>query len=316
MMVEVKRRREGYYESQANCSNEAARRKEWRKLWNMKLPSKIRVFCWRLAQNSIPTASVLKNRNMTKTAKYRICGAADDTWELALFICTMSRCVWAQLGENIIELITTLHMADPMHLGLFICTNIQQEMGIQILVTCWAIWHARRKAIHEGFFQSPLAIITIVSRVIEELQFIEEIEVNENFYQSKVSSCRWIAFDPNQYKINVNAAVGVGVRGVVEAIYRDVKGKFIAACVRIIPHITDPETLEAIAYCEAPALAEDCCIRKMKVASHCLNVINNINEMPRSLYMMILQETHERLNFLILYIFYMKVGMVTEKPMY
>jgi hypothetical protein len=30
------------------------------------------------------------------------------------------------------------------------------------------------------------------------------------------------------------------------------------------------------------------------VASDCLRVINNINEMPRSPYMMILQEIHER----------------------
>jgi hypothetical protein len=35
MMVEAKRRRDDYYESRANCSNEAARWKEWRKLWNM-----------------------------------------------------------------------------------------------------------------------------------------------------------------------------------------------------------------------------------------------------------------------------------------
>jgi hypothetical protein len=110
-----------------------------------------------------------------------------------------------------------------------------------------------------------------------------------------VSSCQWIVPDLSQYKINVDAAVDrVGDRGAVRAICRDVIGEFIAACVRIIPHITDPETLEAIACCEALALAEDCCIRKMKVASDCLRVINNINEMPRSPYMMILQEIHER----------------------
>jgi hypothetical protein len=86
----------------------------------------------------------------------------------------------------------------------------------------------------------------------------------------------------------------VGVRGAVGAICRDVKWEFIAACVRIIPCITNPETLEAISCCEALALAEDCCIRKMKVGSDCLRVINNINEIPRNPYMMILQEIHER----------------------
>jgi hypothetical protein len=168
-------------------------------------------------------------------------------------------------------------------------------MSIQILVTCWAIWHARRKAIHEGIFQSMFAIIIVARIVIKDMQFIEDIEVNESFYQSKVSSCQWIASDLNQYKRNVDAAVDrVGVRDAIGAICRDVKGEFIAACVRIIPHITDPETLEAIACCEALAPTEDCCIRKTKVASDCLRVINNIDEMPRRPYMMILQEIHER----------------------
>jgi hypothetical protein len=57
---------------------------------------------------------------MVKTAKCKICGAADDTWEHALIKCTMSRCVWAQLDEDIIELITTLHIADPMYWVLFV----------------------------------------------------------------------------------------------------------------------------------------------------------------------------------------------------
>jgi hypothetical protein len=60
---------------------------------------------------------------MVKTTKCKICGAADDTWEHALIKCTMSRCVWAQLDEDIIELITTLHIADPMY-WVLLCVPI------------------------------------------------------------------------------------------------------------------------------------------------------------------------------------------------
>jgi ribonuclease HI len=49
----------------------------------------------------------------------------------------------------------------------------------------------------------------------------------------------------------------------------------------VVPNITDLETLEALACLEALALAEDCGIRKMLVASDCLNVVKNIKELPR-----------------------------------
>ena len=71
-------------------------------------------------------------------------------------------------------------------------------------------------------------------------------------------------------------------------------GGFIAASAMVIPHITDPETLEAMACSEALALAEDCGIRSFVVALDCLNVVKNIREMPRCSYMMILQDTHQK----------------------
>jgi hypothetical protein len=99
----------------------------------------------------------------------------------------------------------------------------------------------------------------------------------------------------------------VGAYGAVAAICRGDQGEFIAASVRVILHITDPETLEAIA-----ALAEDCGIGKVIVASDCLCVIKSINEMPRCPYIMILQEIYEKAKYFdfVRFVHYMKVGIV------
>jgi hypothetical protein len=40
-------------------------------------------------------------------------------------------------------------------------------------------------------------------------------------------------------------------------------------------------------------IAEDCGVYRLNVASDCLNVINNIKEMPRCTYMMILRDIYE-----------------------
>ena len=63
----------------------------------------------------------------------------------------------------------------------------------------------------------------------------------------------------------------------------------------MIPNIIEPETLEAMACEEALALAKDYGIKKMTVASYCLNVIKNIKEMTSCSYMMIIQGINMRL---------------------
>ena len=93
MMIETKKSREDYFEGRASCSDIETRQKEWKHLWGMQLPSKIKVFCWRLALNSIPTGEVLKSRNLATSAECRICGAGEDSWEHALLHYTMSKCV-------------------------------------------------------------------------------------------------------------------------------------------------------------------------------------------------------------------------------
>jgi hypothetical protein len=84
------------------------------------------VFCWRLALDSIPTASVLKRKNLAATPECKICGAEDDTWDHSLLHCTMSRCVWALLDEDLSELLASLRIVDPKQWLFFMCSNVPQ----------------------------------------------------------------------------------------------------------------------------------------------------------------------------------------------
>jgi hypothetical protein len=135
MMIEAKKSREGYLKGKAICSNIGERHKEWKQLWKMNLPSKIKKNCWRLALNSIPTANVLKHRNMIESDVCQMCGAEKDTWDHALLYCTMSRCVWAQLDEEITEIIASLRASDPKQ-WIFLCAVIWHKLkaGVFLLL--------------------------------------------------------------------------------------------------------------------------------------------------------------------------------------
>lgn len=133
----------------------------------MQIPSKVRLFAWRLTHNSIPTEMVRYSRNLSTTT-CKICGATEDSWSHALLHCIMSRCVWALMDEDITDLIAAVTIYDPKDWGFFfMMNNLDNNMFIKLLVACWAIWHARRNAINEDNFQSPLSTYSFIQSYIE-----------------------------------------------------------------------------------------------------------------------------------------------------
>jgi hypothetical protein len=101
MLVHTRNQRQDWLDSNAESSDTEATRNRWKSLWKVKVPSKIRIFVWRLAHNSLSTGEVCKERSMSDQCGCKICGANIDSWRHALFDCTMSRCVWALVDEEL-----------------------------------------------------------------------------------------------------------------------------------------------------------------------------------------------------------------------
>lgn len=55
LLTETRRRREDWLTGSAENSNVADYKSQWRRLWKLKIPGKLKNFAWRLARNSIPT---------------------------------------------------------------------------------------------------------------------------------------------------------------------------------------------------------------------------------------------------------------------
>ena len=167
MLSTTKRIREGWIDHRAGSSGEHDD-KGWTNLWKLSVPSKLKVFLWRLARLSLPSADLLHRRNMSTSCSCSICGAS-DSWRHSLLDCRMSRCVWALCEDELAEHVFSC--AEPnAKLWLFsMQENLSAADFTRVVVTIWAIWTARRKAIHEEIFQSPLSTFRFVNSYIEEL---------------------------------------------------------------------------------------------------------------------------------------------------
>ena len=80
-----------------------------------------------------------------------------DTWRHSLFDCRMARCVWALSDEDLTEKIISNREKDAKLWMLWLVDTLPSVDLARVLVTMWAIWWARRRAIHDDQYQSPLS---------------------------------------------------------------------------------------------------------------------------------------------------------------
>ncbi|KAK1611389.1 hypothetical protein QYE76_035062 [Lolium multiflorum] len=143
-------------------------------------------------------------------------------------------------------------------------------------VSLWAIWYARRKAVYEEVYQSPLSTLSFINRFCADLE-VQRGE-DEPAKGARPAAPRWFPPPPGVTKINVDAALSKSSkRASLAAIARNEAGAFLGASTMVMAGVDDPEVLEAMACREGMALAADLYLRRVKLASDCANVIKSIN---------------------------------------
>lgn len=139
------------------------------------MPSKVKVFIWRLARHSLPTTEVLKCRNMSHLDACPLCGC-EDSWRHALLSCTMARCTWAPTDDSLVPMMTDNTEPSARNWLFELYDTLDHKNFSRMVVTMWSIWYARRKAIHEAIFQSPHQTFSFVNSYLRELDQLPKQE--------------------------------------------------------------------------------------------------------------------------------------------
>uniref|UniRef100_A0A803Q8E0 Reverse transcriptase domain-containing protein n=1 Tax=Cannabis sativa TaxID=3483 RepID=A0A803Q8E0_CANSA len=230
----------------------------WKTFWNLDLPSKVKIFAWRVMQNALPVATGLVRRKVIDSATCSLCNNAWESIGHALFNCTTARKVWRDT-KFIIDHTHTHNMYNGDYLIYLSSLHSKQDLEL-IICTMWAIWHERNKVIHGGVSKSSQDIASFAStylhqyyraRAKNQQQFNNcNVHTSSNAsaavnnsattpLQRPNSDSSWSPPDITGLKINVDAAVnkerkilGVGaiIRGhhgsVVAALSKPVQGCF------------------------------------------------------------------------------------------
>jgi len=140
----------------------------------------------------------------------------------------MARCIWALEKEVMVEAICGVTEMDAKAWLAAIFKILPQADSVRVAVVLWAIWYARRKAIHENEFQSPLSTHNFVDRFIADLEQEKPRAVPPTCIRQRRPA--WIAPPAGVVKINIDVAISKNdLIASVAAIARDDDGRFLGA---------------------------------------------------------------------------------------
>jgi hypothetical protein len=74
---------------------------QWRKIWNLELPTKVKFFLWRFAHNSLPTRMNIQRKGVELDTRCPVCNRVDEYGGHIFLQCKFVKQVWRHLDlEN------------------------------------------------------------------------------------------------------------------------------------------------------------------------------------------------------------------------
>lgn len=120
----------------------------------------------------------------------------------------MSGCIWALSDEMLVETINQNNEPNAKNWIFVMHDQLTQKQYTLLVVTLWAIWRAKRKAIYEDIFQSPESINEFIISYINDLS-LTETRGSSSQSHSIQRTWGWIGPPESYLKINVDATVSL-----------------------------------------------------------------------------------------------------------
>ncbi|KAJ8641777.1 hypothetical protein MRB53_018471 [Persea americana] len=128
----------------------------WRRIWKLKIPSKVRHFLWRACNEALPTRQNLQRRKILEDPRCRICEGEAETTTHILWDCLMASSVWSLSCAKLHKRPVSIEEFQRVTKSLM--EVLSREELEEWAVLSWSIWNARNSFIHNGTQVCPPAI--------------------------------------------------------------------------------------------------------------------------------------------------------------
>lgn len=146
----------------------------WKKIWNLKTPTKVRIFWWQTSLDFIPAEANLMRHHVTILPSCRLCGFSNASTIHVIFYCPWVREVWREAGVLLLK--EPDLRGETIDFLEGILQNNTHTKGEMIVALAWGIWKKRCEIIHSSDINKKGNLKITLSKVHWAIAMIEEYE--------------------------------------------------------------------------------------------------------------------------------------------
>ena len=159
--------------NRGECSHGDPRTPLWKRIWQLKIPPKIRIFTWKACANALPTMSNLRKRGVNTDGLCPVCGLEEETIMHALCRCSAAKEIWGLWKDC--PLVIGAEPLDFSDLAMkFLEVRNPKDLEI-LVVAAWAIWHNRNLKVFESDSQGAEQTWDLAISMIYDFKEAEKI---------------------------------------------------------------------------------------------------------------------------------------------
>ncbi|KAL8492154.1 hypothetical protein ACS0TY_023692 [Phlomoides rotata] len=231
----------------SDLSNDATT--DWKLVWQVDAPPKIKQCVWRVVSGSLPTTNELVRRHFHIDAVCAMCSSKEESDWHVFFGCQYVRECWrfSPINHHVQRVIQIGLTVQEAFSSLLRILNKEEAECFAGMV--WRIWKERNAKVWNGTFSNPSVVWSLISGFLQEFHSVK-IHVSSN---REMSLCKaWHPPISGLVKLNVDATffkdtfeMGLGF------VIRDWLGEFIIGRSLILPGYYTADVGEAYGVYEA-----------------------------------------------------------------
>ncbi|XP_073120688.1 uncharacterized protein [Henckelia pumila] len=200
----------------------------WTKIWNLKIPPKMKIFNWRAIHNFLPTKFNLASHHIPVIDQCSMCHSLVTSNSHAMFFCRISKPVWKfGIFWDLLGLCQRSSFIDIIY-GI---SNyfFDDDLGVFCAMS-WAIWREICKRKHDSSLVCSLVKVDWVCTVIMEFKGAH-LNVNlQSVGLVEARNARWVKPPAGHFRLDVDVGFNEDKgKFSIGAIIQDDFGKIITA---------------------------------------------------------------------------------------
>lgn len=247
----------------------------WRKLWNLKIPLKVKHFLWRACTHCLPTKDQLLSKRIQLNILCPSCNEYPETTLHALVSCPFAVRVWSRFQLRT----DTDDVSSYQEWLQSIFIKHENDKIADISMVCWMIWKHRNELVWN---QHGLEVSEVVNSAISSLNQWRSVQDKTfsrfmAFMNHDDGVEHWYPPMTNRVKINVDAAIFEDSHNFSHAvIVRDHDGNLVEAMSKCMQGKPSPDVAEALGIKEALSWVKNGSWVDAIIESDCLQVVQAI----------------------------------------